>query len=64
MVDDLNIVSDHCIVQFSLLVSKHHIDAESAQTGSLLTLKHVWDNSQLEAYKTALESDEKKGFVY
>ena len=60
VVDDLNIVSDHCIVQFSLLVSKHHIDAESAQTGILLTLKHVWNNSQLEAYKTASESDEKK----
>ena len=64
MVDDPNIVSDHCIVQFSLLVSKNHIDAESAQQGNPLTYKYIWDNSQLEAYKIALESDEiKESFI-
>ena len=60
MVDDPNIVSDHCIEQFSLLVSKIHIDAEAAQSGNPLKYKYVWDNSQLEAYKIALESDEIK----
>ena len=35
VIDDLNIVRDHCIVQFSLLVSNDHIDAESAQQGNI-----------------------------
>ena len=52
------------LYNFPYLYQKNHIDAESAQQGNPLTYKYVWDSSQLDAFRIALESDEiKESFI-
>ena len=62
-IDDPNILSDHCLIHFSLLLLAHdgatgqNVDAES---GSSLDYKYIWDSTQAEAYQAALELEDIK----
>lgn len=59
-VDEPNILSDHCIVNFSLLSSENvdEYDQNVADPDSFLTYKYVWDSNNVEAYQSALDSDD------
>ena len=62
-VDDPNILSDHCLIHFSLLLLAHdgapgqNVDAGS---GSYLDYKYIWDSTQAEACQAALELEDVK----
>ena len=57
-VDDPNILSDHCIVKFSLCLHGNNAssDSDPGITPSL-SYKHVWNNEYVEAFQNALDSD-------
>lgn len=58
-VHDPNILSDHCLLSFSLVSSAQDgaHEKDESSLGSPLDHKYVWDSSQLEAYQSALETD-------
>ena len=65
-VDDPNtcIISDHCVIHFSLLAVDKQQD-DDGRTGAALKFKNVCDNTRAESYRTALESKEiKVAFTY
>ena len=57
-VDDPNILSDHCIVNFSLCLHANNAssDSDSGITSSL-PYKYVWNNDYVEAFQNALDSE-------
>ena len=58
-VDDPNILSDHCLIHFSLS-SAIHQQEESSRSGTPLMYKYVWDSAQAEAYQASLEAEDIK----
>ena len=56
-VSDPNILSDHCIVNFSLCSNYTGSDRNPENIESSVKYKYVWNNDHIAAYQTALESD-------
>ena len=57
-VDDPNILSDHCIVNFSLCLHGNNVSSDSDPgITSSLPYKYVWNNEYVEAFQNALDSD-------
>ena len=62
---DPNILSDHCIVQFSVILHDSVLNAESDNSsGSYFNYKYVWKNNEVESYQNALQSDNVQGALY
>ena len=56
------IQSDHCIIQFSVILHDSVLDAESDNnSGSSCNYKYVWKNNKVESYKNALHSKDEQG---
>ena len=61
-VSDPNLLSDHCIVQFSIILHDSVLDAESeTSSGSFCNYKYVWKNNEVESYQNALQSEDVQG---
>ena len=61
-VSDPNLLSDHCIVQFSVILHHSVLDAESeTSSGSFCNYKYVWKNNEVESYQNALQSEDVQG---
>ena len=57
-VDDPNILSDHCTVNFSLCLHGNNVSSDSDPgITSSLPYKYVWNNEYVEAFQNALDSD-------
>ena len=56
-VSDPNILSDHCIVNFSLCSDVNFDNNNTENMESPLQYKYVWNNEHVAAYQNALESD-------
>ena len=56
-VSDPNILSDHCIVNFSLCSESDVNNNNSENVEPTLKYKYVWKNEHVAAYQNALESD-------
>ena len=61
-VHDPNILSDHCILQFSVTLHDIVSNAESEiSPDSSLKYKYVWNSNEVESYQNALQSDDVQG---
>ena len=57
-VDDPNILSDHCIVNFSLCLHGNNVSSDSDPgITSSLPYKYVWNNEYVKAFQKVLDSD-------
>ena len=56
-VSDPNILSDHCIVNFSLCSDVNFDNNNTENMESPLQYKYVWNNEHVAAYQNTLESD-------
>ena len=59
---DPTILSDHCIVQFSVILHDSVLNAESDNSyDSYFNYKYVWKNNEVESFQNALQSDNVQG---
>lgn len=56
-VDEPNILSDHCIINFSLhSLEDVNYDQNETESGSFIPYKYIWDSNNLDAYQSVLGS--------
>ena len=61
-VSNPNLLTDHCIVQFSVILHDSVLDAESdTSSGSFCNYRYVWKDNEVESYQNALQSEDIQG---
>ena len=59
---DPNILSNHCILHFSVTLHAIISNAESEiRSDSSLKYKYVWNSNEVESYQNALQADDVQG---